>query len=181
MKAGDLQSLKVQVGLEALKFEMTSKTATLLFCHGAGFCKEAWEPVMRRLQASPLLQRKPCEFVSFDFSFHGQNCKSEPKPELYYLDQAKASPRVKHLGNTWPQWASSEAYQQAKHLLADRQRPVVGIGHSMGAASLWGAEAANPGTFHGLSLFEPPYFELPGKEKAKDFLASITIARESHW
>lgn len=160
---------------------MASKAATLLFCHGAGFCKETWEPVMRHLLASSLLQRTPCEFVSFDFSFHGEKWKNEPKPELYYLDEAKASPRLKHPGNTWPQWAAKEVYAKAANLLADRQRPVIGIGHSMGGAALWAAEAFNPGTFHGLSLFEPMYIELPGREKAQDFLVSLTLAREGKW
>ncbi|RLN48040.1 hypothetical protein BBJ28_00027078 [Nothophytophthora sp. Chile5] len=58
----------------------TTKAPVLLFAHGAGFCKEIWEPIIHRMQQSPLLQRSfGVEFVSLDLPYHGtKRDDSEP-------------------------------------------------------------------------------------------------------
>lgn len=158
---------------------------TLLFCHGAGFSKETWEPIVRRMRESPMLQSVRCEVVCFDFSFHGENAKEEPKPRVYSIKDGAAK-RVDHPGNVWEQWAPEEAHERAAFLLNDRKRPVIGIGHSMGASALWGTEARHPGTFEALILFEPMYFD--GNEQRKtifdmgtDFLVATTLKRQGKW
>lgn len=162
-----------------------SPVATLLFCHGAGYTKETWAPIVRRLQNSLLLQRVPCEIVCFDFAFHGENSKEEPKPRVHFVRDGAAK-RVDHPGNVWDQWAPQEVYEKAQLLVTDRKRPVIGIGHSMGGASLWGTEARHPGTFEALVLFEPMYADGDAKRQTiwdlgVDFLVDLTLQRVGKW
>lgn len=160
---------------------MPSKNvATLLFSHGAGFCKESWEPVMRRVQASLAQQRTPCDLVTFDFSYHGAKHDKTATPRMQLAEGAKV-PLVSLGDNAWQQWNETTAFQQAHLAREQYKQPVIGIGHSMGGAALWAAEALNPGTFDGLVLFEPIYQSLPGGAKARDFLVAITLAREQKW
>ncbi|RLN94221.1 hypothetical protein BBJ28_00018697, partial [Nothophytophthora sp. Chile5] len=45
---------------------MARSGATLLFAHANGFCKETWDPVIRRLKQSPMLQQAVEEYVTYD-------------------------------------------------------------------------------------------------------------------
>ncbi|KAF1788337.1 Alpha/Beta hydrolase fold [Phytophthora cactorum] len=93
--------------------------ATLLFAHGGGFCKQIWDPFIRRLKNSPLVQQVATEFVVFDFLYHG--------------------------GNDLVPWTTAEVQRQVQ-LLEEKydtegERPeLIGIGHSMGAGALWNTE-----------------------------------------
>ncbi|TYZ68952.1 hypothetical protein PybrP1_005121 [[Pythium] brassicae (nom. inval.)] len=161
---------------------------TLLFAHGNGFCKQVWDPIVRRLQASPLL-RQPAtstEFVTFDLPFHGAN-RDESVPATLLLDDS-STPRVKHPSSAWADWAPAAVLEQVQALRRAQDEnklprtKLIGVGHSMGAASLWKAEVQHPGTFDGLVLFEPIYM-LRTKESrgSGSFLVSVTLKRESKW
>jgi pimeloyl-ACP methyl ester carboxylesterase len=157
-----------------------SKAATLLFAHGGGFCKETWEPVMRRLKESPLLQGAVrTEFVSFDFKYHGSN-RDESVEAQIDLSNPK-SPRVHHPAADLTAWTSADVLQQAQAIRSkSADTPLIGVGHSMGASAMWNTEAKYPGTFDGLILFEPVYGPL-NSDAVTTFLVSITLARKSSW
>ncbi|KAG3106525.1 hypothetical protein PI124_g9024 [Phytophthora idaei] len=155
-----------------------SKAATLLFAHGGGFCKETWEPIMRRLKSSSLLQTVNTQFVSFDFKYHGSN-RDESVEAKIDLDNP-AGPRVHHPASDLTAWTSVEVLQQARAVKSKSvDTPLIGIDHSMGASAMWNTEAQYPGTFDGLILFEPVYGNL--SSNIATFLVSITLQRESSW
>lgn len=176
----------------------TAPNLTLLFAHGNGFCKQVWDPVVRRLQASPLLNPRAAgpaaaaatgrttEFVTFDFPFHGAN-RDESVPPTLELENP-AAPRVRHPGNAWVEWGSAAVLEQVQALRrkeVENKLPrskLIGVGHSMGGASLWSAEAQRPGTFDGLVLFEPIYMQHTEEWlNSGSFLVSVTLKRESKW
>lgn len=156
-----------------------SKAATLLFAHGGGFCKETWEPIMRRLKASSLLQSVNTQFVNFDFKYHGSN-RDESVDAKIDLENPEG-PRVHHPASDLTAWTSAEVLQQAQALRSKgNNSPLIGIGHSMGASAMWNVETQHPGTFDGLILFEPVYGNL-NSSVVTNFLVSITLQRESEW
>ncbi|POM75438.1 Serine protease family S33 [Phytophthora palmivora] len=157
-----------------------AKPATLLFAHATGFCQQVWDPIIRRLKLSPSLQGAVEQYVTYDQPYHGVNRDNSVIGQVYHKNDDPKSPRVKHPMNNWPDITADAAWEQAQKL-TDR-RPLIGIGHSMGAAALWATEAKHPGTFDGLILFEPIYGEVDADyDKTADFLVSLTLARESKW
>ncbi|RLN90692.1 hypothetical protein BBJ28_00010443 [Nothophytophthora sp. Chile5] len=166
----------------------TSPAATLLFAHGGGFCKQIWEPIIRRMRASPLLQTRGVrtDFVSFDFLYHGSKRDESVAPQLD-LD-GPGGPRVRHPAQDLVSWTTEEMRQQVRAIRekhrGDEPKPaLIGIGHSMGAGAMWNTEVQDPGTFDALILFEPVY-GAPSREagdKVSDFLVSLTLQRESSW
>ncbi|KAG7380827.1 hypothetical protein PHYBOEH_011289 [Phytophthora boehmeriae] len=155
-----------------------SKAATLLFAHGGGFCKESWEPIMRRLKASPLLQGAVnTQFTSFDFKYHGANRDESVEPQIDLSNPL--SPRVHHPAADLTAWTSAQLLQEVR-ALKDRNvdTPLIGIGHSMGASAMWNTEAQYPGTFDGLILFEPVFGAIGDSDAVTSFLVSITLKRE---
>ncbi|GMF14086.1 unnamed protein product [Phytophthora lilii] len=158
-----------------------AKTITFLLAHGAGFCKEIWEPVVRRLRSSPLLQDAAVntEFVSFDFKYHGSNRDESETPQLNLSDPM--SPRVHHSAGDLTTWTTAEMLRRVRAFKNKHpERVLVGIGHSMGACALWNAEVQQPGSFGALILFEPVYGDL-NTDAVTNFLVSITLQRESSW
>lgn len=158
-----------------------TKKITLLFAHGAGFCKEIWEPITRRLRESPLLQNAAVEteFVSFDFKYHGSNRDESETPQVDLSDTN--SPRVYHSAGDLTTWTTAYMLELVQKLKAKRPgRVLIGVGHSMGACALWNAEVQQPGTFNSLVLFEPVYGDM-NVDPVTDFLVSITLQRESSW
>ncbi|TMW56037.1 hypothetical protein Poli38472_008685 [Pythium oligandrum] len=132
----------------------------LLFCHGGGLNKATWDPIVRRVLASPLLKRFPSDVLGIDWRYHGENHNFHDKGEVYYLDEEKKYPRVNHPCQVWTDWAPKELEQYVKQLRKEdevlrRKTRVIGIGHSMGAASIMRVEIDTPGSFDGIIGFEP--------------------------
>ncbi|KAF4039870.1 Alpha/beta hydrolase family [Phytophthora infestans] len=158
-----------------------AKKVTLLFAHGAGFCKTIWEPITRRLQESPLLQHAAVqtEYFSFDFKYHGGNRDESETPRVDLSDPT--SPRVHHSSGDLTTWTTAEMLQRVRAFKSKHpQRILIGIGHSMGACALWNTEVQRPGSFDGLVLFEPVFGDM-NVDPVTDFLVSITLQRESSW
>ena len=61
---------------------------------------------------------------------------------------------------TWDQYGL-DALAAARHLYAQHNEPIIGIGHSMGGASLLMAAHAEPHLFKALFVFEPIVFPPP--------------------
>lgn len=166
--------------------------ATLVFAHGSSFCKQMWRPIIRRVQQSQLTARVTggagfeCHEICLPLHGEKHDSHAHEKAIVYYEGGDKNRPRVK-LAFDWPTDAAQEVYHEFKTLrdscdAAGKKQPLIGVGHSMGAAILWTAEARHPGTFDGLILFEPPNVALsPEFEASIDFLVSITLQREHEW
>lgn len=157
--------------------------ATILFAHGGGFCKETWNPIIRRMRESPLFKNVPTDFKTFDFHYHGNRRDESVKPVVNEI--GPQSVRVQHPAQELTRWTSAQVLEEVKAIRAKKPRPhpLIGVAHSMGASALWNIEVQNPGTFDGLVLFEPMFGTyLPGGgDKVVDFLVSLTLQRESTW
>ncbi|RLN97507.1 hypothetical protein BBJ28_00020941 [Nothophytophthora sp. Chile5] len=159
---------------------------TLLLVHGGGFCKDAWDPIVRRLQDAPLLAGRT-DFETFDFSWHGSQRDESVAAQVDRSNPEK--PRVSHPAQDIVTWAPQEVWRQVQRIRAEQRArgqsgttPLIGIGHSMGAMSLWKTEVMHPGTFSGLILFEPGYgIRVPENDFAVNYLVSITLQREAKW
>lgn len=157
---------------------MATQSPVLLFAHGTGFCKKIWAPIIRRIQQSTLLQcARGVGCVSVDLPFHGSNRDNSVAAQI-----DEKGPHVTHPANNAIGLSSVALLQKAQEL-GSAGRPVIGIGHSMGAAALWKAEISNPGTFKGLVLFEPIYGPPTpsGPDRPYNFMADITLKREGKW
>jgi lipase len=105
----------------------------VLYVHANGFCKELWRPI-----AGAVAARHPdSTWLSMDLRGHGASGRGSPP----YLWHPLALDILAVVGST-----SSGS---------------VGVGHSMGAASLARAEILAPGTFRTLVLVEPILFPPP--------------------
>ncbi|KAL4110501.1 hypothetical protein PRIC1_002192 [Phytophthora ramorum] len=159
--------------------------ATLLFVHGGGFCKNCWDPIVRRLKGAP--QLAGAEFVTFDFNWHGSNYDHSVAPQVDRSNPDK--PRVSHPAKDITAWAPQQVWQQVQQIRANQraqgqsdQTPLIGVGHSMGAMALWKTEVMHPGTFAALSLFEPGYgIRKPENDFTVDFLVALALQREAKW
>lgn len=121
----------------------------LLLAHATGFCKEVWRPVIAEIDA-----REPAgSITTFDQRAHGD---SDTPPHPF-------------------RW--NDLAQDALAVVADVEGPIVGIGHSSGAALLALAEQAQPGRFAGLVLIEPIIFPPPHHRFDDSPLAAATLRR----
>jgi pimeloyl-ACP methyl ester carboxylesterase len=110
--------------------ETTTKARTeLVFAHATGFCGACWRPVRSGLG----------EFAStiFDFRGHGSSYSNRDVRSWWEMaqDVLAVAGGISTVGGEAP--------------------ALVGIGHSMGGASLVMAELLNPGTFAAFVLVEP--------------------------
>ncbi|KAI9998889.1 hypothetical protein PInf_003549 [Phytophthora infestans] len=160
---------------------MSTKSPLVLFLHGTNFCKQVWKPIENQLKKSPLLQH--VEFASVELPFHGAKRDNSVRA---LVDEASVT--VDHPAGNWVVRNTAEIHRE---ILQSRQqevdsgferRPLIGVGHSVGAATLWNVEAQHPGTFDGLVLFEP-IVENPGTRdpKAQQFMFNTTLNREYRW
>ncbi|RLN90691.1 hypothetical protein BBJ28_00010442 [Nothophytophthora sp. Chile5] len=159
---------------------------TLLFAHGGGFCKDVWDPIVRRLQDAPLLAGRT-DFETFDFSWHGSQRDDSVAAQVDRSNPEK--PRVSHPAQDIVTWAPQEVWRQVQRIRAEQRArgqsgttPLIGIGHSMGAMSLWKTEVMHPGTFSGLILFEPAYgIVTPENDFTVDFMVLLALQRQAKW
>ncbi|WTW99474.1 alpha/beta hydrolase [Streptomycetaceae bacterium NBC_01309] len=109
-------------------------TVTAVLAHATGFHGRVWEPTARRLPG--------VDCHALDLRGHGDT----PVPEGYDFP-----------------WAAfgDDVLAVADGLTAHARGGLVGIGHSCGGAALVLAEAARPGTFDSLWLYEPAAFPPP--------------------
>ncbi|TMW56046.1 hypothetical protein Poli38472_008694 [Pythium oligandrum] len=132
----------------------------LLFCHAVSLNGTAWNPIIRRVASSPLLQRFPCEIVTFDYRYHGANHDFSDLGKISFLNGDKKAPRADHDLRLWTSWGAEELEIIVGRLRADddklsRKTRIIGIGHSLGASSLIKLEILRPGLLDGIIAFEP--------------------------
>uniref|UniRef100_M4C6D6 AB hydrolase-1 domain-containing protein n=1 Tax=Hyaloperonospora arabidopsidis (strain Emoy2) TaxID=559515 RepID=M4C6D6_HYAAE len=164
---------------------------TLMFAHGAGFCKGTWDPITRRLKSSRLLQSAPTDFHTFDFPYHG--AKQDPTA-LQYIKADLSNPKRPRVWNEkhdlveWAAGAVKEQVDAWKEKTRNdfpnnkTQHKLIGVGHSMGSAGLWATEVAHPGTFDGLILFEPVLAQhSPETDHLLDYMTAVTLRRRTSW
>ena len=106
-----------------------------LFCHANGFHKEVWRPVVEELVK---VARAPFRWIALDFSGHGDTL----------------SRRTVKMGEKWEDFAVDDIVTVLQELQGDASF-VVGVGHSLGGASLLLTELQHKGAFDRLALFEP--------------------------
>lgn len=132
------------------------RTPDVLYVHANGFCKELWRPVARTVAA----RHPTTTWTSIDLRGHGRSGRIEPPCSWHPL----ALDILAVLDAVDP---------------SDVSRPsggVVGVGHSMGGASLARAEILRPGTFRSLVLIEPILFP-PPHGRADIPLATVAAQR----
>ena len=104
----------------------------MVFVHATGFCKEVCTPIIEDLYRL----RPGFRALAFDQRAHGDS--ASPEPPFSWWD------------------VGSDIVE-----LVQDASPVIGVGHSAGAAALAMAELLNPGLFGGLVLVEPIVFPPP--------------------
>jgi pimeloyl-ACP methyl ester carboxylesterase len=107
----------------------------VLLSHATGFHAHCWEPVAHALNSRH-------HVVGLDHRGYG--------------DAETVDPTTM----TWDQYGL-DALAAARHLYAEHNEPIIGIGHSMGGASLLMAAHAEPHLFRALFVFEPIVFPPP--------------------
>ena len=107
----------------------------VLLSHATGFHAHCWEPVAHALNSHH-------HVVGLDHRGYG--------------DAETVDPTTM----TWDQYGL-DALAAARHLYAEHNEPIIGIGHSMGGASLLMAAHSEPHLFKALFVFEPIVFPPP--------------------
>ena len=105
----------------------------VVLTHALGYCKEIWCPTLHHLSK---LVRNRVEFLALDFSGHGAS-----RPPRNY------------------DWNRCHVDEVAEVLRAESlPENLIGVGHSMGGATLVALELRNPGTLSRVAAIEPPLF-----------------------
>jgi len=102
----------------------------MAFAHATGFCRGVWSPVFDALRHREVAG----SIVAWDHRAHGGS--SNPLLPIDWWDTAR----------------------DALTVLGGVAAPIVGVGHSLGAASLLMAEILAPGTFAAIVAIEPIVF-----------------------
>jgi pimeloyl-ACP methyl ester carboxylesterase len=113
----------------------------VLLSHATGFHAHCWEPVAHSLNSQH-------HVVGLDHRGYG--------------DAETVDPATM----TWDQYGL-DALAAARHLYAQHNEPIVGIGHSMGGASLLMAAHGEPHLFKALFVFEPIVFPPPDPDASE--------------
>ncbi len=126
---------------------------TLALAHATSFCKEVWDPVVEELRSLG----NGLAVVAWDQRSHGHSGRSELP--IDWWDLAK------------------DALAIVDHV----DGPVVGIGHSSGAAALLMAEILRPGALDLVVAIEPIVFPPPYASGTNHPLAVAARKRRSHF
>jgi len=122
---------------------------TLALSHGTGFCAGVWRPFIEEV--------RNCGFsgsiVAWDHRAHGGS--SEPPLPIDWWDVAR----------------------DAGSVLTSLTEPLIGVGHSLGAASLLMAEILSPGRFEAIVAVEPIVFPPPFQPADHHPLAQLARRR----
>lgn len=128
-----------------------SPEVLLLLGHATGFCKEVWRPVVSELRRQGI----GAAVVAWDAAGHGSAQPIEPPI-------------------TW--WTFGQEVVALVDELAP-SGPVVGVGHSMGGATMVMAELLRPGTLAGMVLIEPVITPPPYGRRTDHALAVMAARR----
>ncbi|MEX2280572.1 MAG: alpha/beta hydrolase [Acidimicrobiia bacterium] len=123
----------------------------LLFAHATGFCGACWRPVRARLG----------EYSSTVWDFRGHGASRSSRDRRSWWETATDALSVRDA-------ALAEAPEGTR---------VVGVGHSMGGASLVMAELLSPGSFDALVLIEPIIFGPPFARDPDHPLVGLALRR----
>ena len=115
-------------GVSAALHDLGGTGPAVLFTHGSGLNAGMWATVVPHLRD---------QFHCYGLDFRGHGASPQPDAEDFSVER---------------QLLIGEILAAVKAIGADR---VSGVGHSLGGATLTLTEAAHPGTFAALWLFEP--------------------------
>ncbi|CAG8467562.1 17748_t:CDS:2 [Racocetra fulgida] len=109
---------------------------SLVFAHATGFHKELWNPIIKKLHEQRH-QWNGGDIWTLDCSNHGDSA----------LLNKDVLPNIE-----WPDFSRDilQLIDEAKI-----KKPIIGIGHSFGGASMLMAETIRPGTFASIIAIEP--------------------------
>ncbi|KAI8145578.1 Alpha/Beta hydrolase protein [Fennellomyces sp. T-0311] len=115
------------------------------WAHGTGFHKELLHPLMRRLinelRSTPIYNNIDIDFISWDMRNHG--------------DSARLNCGLHNSSLSWYDLALDTVYIAQEMSSKKVYDKMIGVGHSVGAASLLLAEFVHPRTFDALCPIDP--------------------------
>lgn len=125
-----------------LEWHPGSGDALLLLGHATGFCKEVWRPVVTELRK----QGVDVTALAWDARGHG-SAPPFGSPVTWWIFARDLIELIDELSTT---------------------APVVGVGHSMGGATMVMVDMMRPGLMSGMVLIEPviipPHFRVPAEQ-----------------
>lgn len=196
-------ALGTSIDIKEVNISFSAPDVTLVLAHATGFCKGVFNPLVSALTAdnsnaasvkSTAGAAGNARVISFDFSGHGASASRQADPTHWDamctkdivevlttkgLPVGRASTRPASTIST-----STLAGRSSGAAGRSQRKPLIGIGHSMGAAGLLLTEMAHPGTFDGIIAFEPIVFPTEEMARRRDHdygLAQGALRRKADW
>ncbi|KAF4556919.1 Alpha/beta hydrolase-like protein 5 [Elsinoe fawcettii] len=138
---------------------------TILAAHANGFPKELYEPLWDALHARLATQNIKIRSIWIsDVAWQGYS-----------------SVLNEHLLGNDPYWTdhARDLFLLVNHFPSEFQRPIIGIGHSMGGHNLTNLSLIHPRLFHSLILLDPVIARIPGA--GNWFPARASAIRRDIW